>query len=765
MSLGNNHTPADDSRTVIDNYQLGEILGKGAMGTVYRALNLDDGSTVALKRIPCGKNSRAIMKEINLMRGFSHDKIVGYFGCLQTTNHLNIILEYVENGSLQHLLKKFGVLPERLVVRYMDQVLEGLAYLHANGVVHRDVKAGNILLTKTGAIKLTDFGISTSLVTSKETKEPTNKVEFEPIGSPFWINLTFKVAPEIIQLMEGSETNTLSDIWSVGCTMIELLTLYPPYWDLGKLPAMFAMVEDERPPLPGNITPECSNFLKRCFTKDPKGRPTAANLRLDPWLQRKVEENTEGSIRSPVPRKIPSINEMRESLKELNKSTSATKKLPLPSPIDITESIRATHISDTKSGAAMRLSASQDNVGKVSLRSSGDRFSPKKSMEAKPTSKVPDFISRMSGGEAMHLSQMRSRSMSVSAVEIVNPLVTSTNSLRSRDGDMYATEDDLDLPAYGHRKMSLSESMDTNSMNPVTRGSVTDEDVADRLNFEKILSIQRSFHGTKVYIRDGPLLKVCRKAKKPRWFFLFNDCIIYCSTANAKKRVALPGTFETSTVLNTRVRFNFHRLMPLTDTRIKSLNDLPEMENAFVFVTPLKSFIVLSDSKEEKEAWLRDVTRCIDKLPQKKNHSSGGTTRSTMTTSPISENSSVINSNTVASSIIKLNESTEEEEVPAAPVWVNIDASPHCLNCKKAFGIFNRKHNCRSCGLLVCSSCSQQKTYLPHVDTNQRVRVCPKCMTKLAMKRLTDTPPALNSLRPNMNASDSSLLKTATKYY
>lgn len=258
---------------VVDSYQLGNCIGKGQFGAVYKALNRDTGHVAAIKRISLenytGKEVDELMQEVELLESLSHPNIVQYIGFIRESNYLNIILEYVENGSLYSILKTFGPLAERLAVNYVVQILQGLHYLHERKVVHCDLKAANILNTKEGVAKLSDFGVSQQLsVLDQNTKAVA--------GTPNWM------APEIIAL-DGATTQ--SDIWSLGCTVVELLTGKPPYHELNPMTTMFRIVEDDRPPFPENISPEASSFLQRCFCKDPSVRATADELLLHPWIR------------------------------------------------------------------------------------------------------------------------------------------------------------------------------------------------------------------------------------------------------------------------------------------------------------------------------------------------------------------------------------------------------------------------------------------------------------------------------------------------
>ncbi|KAF1986657.1 hypothetical protein K402DRAFT_463567 [Aulographum hederae CBS 113979] len=254
----------------LKDYQLGDCLGKGAFGSVYRALNWGTGETVAIKQVRLAdlpkSELRVIMLEIDLLKNLNHPNIVKYNGFVKSVDSLYIILEYCENGSLHSICKNFGKFPENLVALYMSQALHGLLYLHEQGVIHRDIKGANILTTKEGLVKLADFGVATK----------TNGLhESSVVGTPYWM------APEVIEL---SGATTASDIWSLGCTVIELLDGKPPYHKLQPMPALFRIVNDEHPPIPEGASPAVRDFLIQCFQKDPNLRVSAKKLLKHPWI-------------------------------------------------------------------------------------------------------------------------------------------------------------------------------------------------------------------------------------------------------------------------------------------------------------------------------------------------------------------------------------------------------------------------------------------------------------------------------------------------
>ncbi|CAM0902180.1 unnamed protein product [Alopecurus aequalis] len=263
------------SKTLDNKYMLGDEIGKGAYGRVYKGLDLENGDFVAIKQVSLEnipqEDLNIIMQEIDLLKNLNHKNIVKYLGSLKTKSHLHIILEYVENGSLANIIKpnKFGPFPESLAAVYIAQVLEGLVYLHEQGVIHRDIKGANILTTKEGLVKLADFGVATKLT---EADVNTHSV----VGTPYWM------APEVIEM---SGVCAASDIWSVGCTVIELLTCSPPYYELQPMPALFRIVQDVHPPIPDGFSPESTDFLRQCFQKDAIQRPDAKTLLMHPWLQ------------------------------------------------------------------------------------------------------------------------------------------------------------------------------------------------------------------------------------------------------------------------------------------------------------------------------------------------------------------------------------------------------------------------------------------------------------------------------------------------
>ncbi|KAI1186115.1 hypothetical protein F5B17DRAFT_441335 [Nemania serpens] len=280
----------------LKDYRLGECIGKGAFGAVYKAFNWGTGEAVAVKQI----------KLVNLpkseLRMIEHDNIVKYIGFVKSADCLNIILEYCENGSLHSICKAYGKFPENLVGVYMTQVLLGLQYLHDQGVIHRDIKGANILTTKDGKVKLADFGVSTSTLAGPDK-------EAQVVGTPYWM------APEIIEL---SGATPASDIWSLGCTVIELLSGKPPYHHLQAMPALFAIVNDDHPPLPEGVSSAARDFLMQCFQKDPNLRVSARKLLKHNWIV--------GCRRSdaPVAKAPGNFSQAVEEVKQWNKALTSS---------------------------------------------------------------------------------------------------------------------------------------------------------------------------------------------------------------------------------------------------------------------------------------------------------------------------------------------------------------------------------------------------------------------------------------------------------
>jgi serine/threonine protein kinase len=280
-------------------YQLNDCLGRGAFGSVYRAFNWSNGETVAIKQIRLADLPKAelttITQEIELLKNLQHPNIVKYHGSVRDSNNLYIILEFCENGSLHSICKNFGKFPENLVSLYTAQVLRGLLFLHDQAVIHRDIKGANILTTKEGLVKLADFGVAT---------KQTGLAEGSVVGTPYWM------APEVIEL---SGATTASDIWSLGCTVIELLDGKPPYHKLAPMPALFRIVNDDHPPLPEGASPLVRDFLMQCFQKDPNLRVSAKKLLKHPWIvstkKKEVHKPTE------YDEAVKSVQEWNEALK------------------------------------------------------------------------------------------------------------------------------------------------------------------------------------------------------------------------------------------------------------------------------------------------------------------------------------------------------------------------------------------------------------------------------------------------------------------
>ncbi|KAG8043791.1 hypothetical protein GUJ93_ZPchr0458g22664 [Zizania palustris] len=272
------------SKTLDNKYMLGDEIGKGAYGRVYKGLDLENGDFVAIKQVSLEnipqEDLSIIMQEIDLLKNLNHKNIVKYLGSLKTKSHLHIILEYVENGSLATIIKPIN----------LDHSLN---HWWLSTLPRLFVDTMNLPHFLGGLVKLADFGVATKLT---EADINTHSV----VGTPYWM------APEVIEM---SGVCASSDIWSVGCTVIELLTCVPPYYDLQPMPALFRIVQDVHPPIPEGLSPKITDFLRQCFQKDAIQRPDAKTLLMHPWLQN--SKRALPSLRQPV-RSMRNIEEADE---------------------------------------------------------------------------------------------------------------------------------------------------------------------------------------------------------------------------------------------------------------------------------------------------------------------------------------------------------------------------------------------------------------------------------------------------------------------
>lgn len=249
----------------------GQLIGKGTYGRVYLGINADNGEVLAVKQVEINPRIAgtdrdrvkemvaALDQEIDTMQHLEHPNIVQYLGCERGDLSISIYLEYISGGSVGSCLRKHGKFEESVVKSLTQQTLSGLAYLHDKGILHRDLKADNILLDLDGTCKISDFGIS------KKTddiygNDSTNSMQ----GSVFWM------APEVIQ-SKGQGYSAKVDIWSLGCVVLEMFAGRRPWSKEEAIGAIFKLGSlSQAPPIPEdvsvNISPIALAFMYDCFT-------------------------------------------------------------------------------------------------------------------------------------------------------------------------------------------------------------------------------------------------------------------------------------------------------------------------------------------------------------------------------------------------------------------------------------------------------------------------------------------------------------------
>uniref|UniRef100_A0A3B4D3G1 non-specific serine/threonine protein kinase n=1 Tax=Pygocentrus nattereri TaxID=42514 RepID=A0A3B4D3G1_PYGNA len=239
-------------------------IGHGSFGAVYFAHDIRTNEVVAIKKMSySGKQSNEkwqdIIKEVKFLQKLRHPNTVEYRGCYLKEHTAWLVMEYCLGSASDLLEVHKKPLQEVEIAAIIHGALQGLVYLHSHNMIHRDVKAGNILLTEPGQVKLGDFG-SASIVA------PANSF----VGTPYWM------APEVILAMDEGQYDGKVDVWSLGITCIELAERKPPLFNMNAMSALYHIAQNESPVLQSNHWSDYfRNFVDSCLQKIAQDRPTS----------------------------------------------------------------------------------------------------------------------------------------------------------------------------------------------------------------------------------------------------------------------------------------------------------------------------------------------------------------------------------------------------------------------------------------------------------------------------------------------------------
>ena len=286
----------------IDNYILEKQLGAGAFGEVYLSKLATDPSKLFAtkvyerKKIEGTGQFKYLTNECNIMHDLNHPNIVKLVDVKKTKNHYYIMMEYCNGGELEGALEKYKEkygkpFSEELVQYFMRQIIDAFKYIHANGVIHRDIKLENILLhykteedknnlnLMNATAKIIDFGFA--------CKISGNNLAHTAVGSPL------NAAPVILKKMTGESAklgyDQKADIWSLGSICYHML-IGKPIFDAEDMDDLISKVEKGSYKLPANLSREIVSFLNGMLQYEPKNRLTAEQLSNHEFLRNNVKD-------------------------------------------------------------------------------------------------------------------------------------------------------------------------------------------------------------------------------------------------------------------------------------------------------------------------------------------------------------------------------------------------------------------------------------------------------------------------------------------
>eukprot|EP00008_Paramoeba_atlantica_P000444 CAMPEP_0201502992 /NCGR_PEP_ID=MMETSP0151_2-20130828/84425_1 /ASSEMBLY_ACC=CAM_ASM_000257 /TAXON_ID=200890 /ORGANISM="Paramoeba atlantica, Strain 621/1 / CCAP 1560/9" /LENGTH=682 /DNA_ID=CAMNT_0047896617 /DNA_START=42 /DNA_END=2090 /DNA_ORIENTATION=- len=246
-------------------------IGEGASGRVFVAEHVKTGERVAIKQMVLSRQPKpeVLVNEVMLMKKCKDKSIVSFKDSFLVGGVLWVVMELIDGEDLTNVLQvKMGEPQMALIVR---EVIRALAHMHAMGVIHRDIKSDNVMVSvETGAVKLTDFGFGAQVTQARGQRNTM-------VGTTYWM------APEVIK---SENYDYKCDIWSLGVMTIELVEKDPPYFNYPPMKALFMIIKHGLPELKASssISPEMRDFITRCTKRNPAERPTALELLKHPWI-------------------------------------------------------------------------------------------------------------------------------------------------------------------------------------------------------------------------------------------------------------------------------------------------------------------------------------------------------------------------------------------------------------------------------------------------------------------------------------------------